>query len=170
MSKSQSVYVVFAFSLSVATLILNLRQEEKGEISKMDLSQENGDGTDQNANGLLGLTSATSHQHVPVDLSTMFEKVHSDPDVKPVKGAYKILSAIQSLGHLPDLSLSPNRKRASAVERVARSVLQDKTSFTTTSLPAHGLLPPKFFHPPSPPTTPHSNPWLPCHSPQAAWR
>ena len=126
-SKGQSVYAVYVvFAIILTASILKLREEGRGEDSKMALLVENDDEIDGDSNGMLGLTSKNSHRQKPVDLSTMFEKVHSDPDVKPVKGAYKILSAIQSLGHLPDLSLSPKRKRASPVERVARSDLQEQ--------------------------------------------
>ena len=61
--------------------------------------------------------SAPSH-----DLAAMFDKIHSDPDVKPVKGAFKVLTAIQRLGNLPDLSFDPKRKKESAVVSVARFV------------------------------------------------
>ncbi len=78
-------------------------------------------------------------------LGKMFEKIHSDPDVKPVKGAYKVLSAIQGLGSLPDLSLNPHKKKESAIVSVARSkssldvvVGSNSPKATTTALDVVG--------------------------------
>jgi hypothetical protein len=77
--------------------------------------------SDPQQNGLLLSTKDAIHTHDPKDLSRLFDSVHADPDVKPVKGAFKTLTAIQNLGDVRDLSLLPNRKRSSPVERVARS-------------------------------------------------
>ena len=78
--------------------------------------------SDPQQNGLLLSTKDAIHTHDPKDLSRLFDRVHADPDVKPVKGAFKTLNAIQNLGDVRDLSLLPNRKRSSPVERVARSL------------------------------------------------
>lgn len=47
-----------------------------------------------------------------------------DPDVRPNKGATKALSAIDSLGGLPNLDLMPHT-RAPAVVRAARKVSRE---------------------------------------------
>lgn len=76
--------------------------------------------SDVDHDGLLLSSDEATQTQNPKALSHLFDQVHADPDVKPVKGAFKTLSAIQGLGDLPDLSLSPHRKRSSPVERVAR--------------------------------------------------
>jgi hypothetical protein len=89
--------------------------------NKRRLSLTTLESSDPQQNGLLLSTKDAIHTHDPKDLSRLFDSVHADPDVKPVKGAFKTLTAIQNLGDVRDLSLLPNRKRSSPVERVARS-------------------------------------------------
>ena len=117
--KSQNAWAVCVVGSACLCVYFFAYSEDRGDRSLYPTNRYSVlESTD--SDGLLLSAIESTSMRAPKDLSKIFDTVHSDPDVKPVKGAFKTLSAIQKLGHLPDLSLSPNRKRASPVERVAR--------------------------------------------------
>jgi hypothetical protein len=65
------------------------------------------------------------------DLSRMFDKETSDPDVHPLKGEGKLLDEVQHLGDLPDLSLNPHKKVDAVVSAAAQVGIKIKHTATT---------------------------------------
>lgn len=66
-------------------------------------------------------------------LSSEYDRIHSDPDVHPVKGDSKALAAVEGLGGLPDLSLEPKKKQSAVVVAAMKAGVHVEPAKVTVS-------------------------------------